>query len=84
MPIGCIVNDDVKHALGSISESGVATALSYRKTNNCPSIVSARNELDIENQTNKISRIIKKSPWLTNRIFSVSYTHLTLPTICSV
>ena len=69
MPIGCIVNDDVKHALGSISESGVATALSYRKTNNCPSIVSARNELHIENQTNKISRIIKKSPWLTNRIF---------------
>lgn len=69
MPVGCLVTDDIKHPLGNINELAVATALAYRVTNTCPSIVSTRNELQIQNKKNESRRIIKKSPWLTNRIF---------------
>ena len=38
----CIAEDDVQHALGDMQETMLATALSYRKTGQCPQSVVSR------------------------------------------
>ena len=70
---GCVVTDDLTHALGDTSEAMLATALGYRSTGACPVLSVGMDQAQSAARTGATaSSFMVRGPARENRLLSPS------------